>query len=75
MVVVFTKYDRLLISKMLELGLDNESQGIEVANKVCDNCVESLKSVVSGMNPPIPMPIYVTVSGIIFHSFQDRCHG
>ena len=75
MVVVFTKYDRLVTSKMIELELDNESQGIEAADKVCDYCVKSLANVVSGMKPPIPMPTYVEVSGIIFHSLYDRCHG
>ena len=75
MVVVFTKYDRLLASMMIELELDYDSQGIEAANKVCDDCVESLKNVVSRMNPPIPMPSYVTVSCINFHYLYDRCHG
>ena len=75
MVVVFTKYDRLVTSKMIELELDDESQGIEAANKVCDDCVQSLTNVASGMKPPIPMPTYVKVSGIISHSLYDRCHG
>ena len=75
MVVVFTKYDRLVMSKMIELELDNENQGIEAANKVCGDCVRSLTKVVSEMKPPIPMPTHVKVSGMIFHSFYDRCHG
>ena len=73
MVVVFTKYDRLLMSKRIEL--EDDSQGTEAANKVCDDCVQSLKNVVSGMKPPIPMPTYVKVSGIISNSFYDQCHG
>jgi hypothetical protein len=70
--VVFTKYDALLVSKKDELG---DIQGIEGAKEVHDTCVRSLKNIVSGMKPPIPEPLHVKVSGIISHSLYDRCHG
>ena len=72
MVVVFTKYDRLLISKKDEFG---DKEGPDEAGKVYDACVLSLKNIVNGMNPPMPMPIYVKVSGIISHSLYDQRHG
>ena len=68
MVVVFTKYDRLLASTKFEFG---ESLGREKAEEVCDTCVQSLKGVVNGMKPPIPVPVFVKVSGIISHSLYD----
>ena len=72
MMVVFTKYDLLLVYKKDEYGDD---QGYEEAEKVCDACVRSLKYIVNRMNPPIPVPIYVKVSGIISHSLYDQRHG
>ena len=82
-VVIFTKYDKLLESKKLELQADDENlageeldnQSNEEAKKVLDLCVRSLKRVVSLMNPPIPEPSHVNVSGIISHSLFDQCHG
>ena len=71
MVVIFTKYDKLLIRKKDEFP----DQGNEKANEVYDTCVLSLKNVVNGMNPPMPMPIYVKVSGIMTHSLYDQRHG
>jgi hypothetical protein len=68
MVVVFTKYDRLLMSKMDEFG---ESLGSEKAKEVYDTCVQSLKKIADGMKPPIPVPISVKVSGIVSHSLYD----
>jgi hypothetical protein len=65
MVVVFTKYDRLLVSKKDEFG---KSLGSEKAEEVYDTCVQSLKKIVNGMKPPIPVPIFVKVSGIMSHS-------
>ena len=72
MVVVFTKYDRLLMSKKDEYG---EIEGNERAKEVYDTCVRSLKNIVSGMKPPIPEPRHVKISGTISHSLYDRCHG
>ena len=72
MVVVFTKYDRLLLSKRDEFG-DEEGPG--EAEKVYDACVRSLENIVNGMRPPIPVPIYVKVSGIISHSLYVQHHG
>jgi hypothetical protein len=71
-VVVFTKYDRLLVSKKDEFG---ESLGSEKAKEVYDNCVQSLKNIVSKLKLPITELLYVKVSGIISHSLYDRCHG
>ena len=71
MVVVFTKYDRLLISKKEEFP----DQGNEKAEEVYDACVLSLKNIVNRMNPPIPVPMFVKVSGIISHSLYDQRHG
>jgi hypothetical protein len=82
-VVVFTKLDKLLESKRLELcednknlvgeGLDNQVK--EEAEKVEASCVESLKKLVGEMKPSIPEPSYVKVSGMIAHSLFDQCHG
>ena len=72
MVVVFTKYDRLLISKKDEFG---DKEGPDEARKVYDACVVSLKNIVNGMKPPISEPIFVKVSGIISHSLYDQRHG
>ena len=73
MVVVFTKYDRLLISKKDEFD-NNPTRGFEEAEKVYDACVLSLKNIVNRMNPPIPVPIFLKVSGIISHSLYDQRH-
>ena len=72
--VVFTKYDRLVMSKKDEFGDD---QGNEAANRVYDTCVKSLKNTVSKLELPLPELLYVkvSVSGIISHSLYDRCHG
>jgi hypothetical protein len=71
LVVVFTKYDRLLISKKDEFG----DQGNEKAKEVYDACVQSLKDILSKLKLPITELLYVMVSGIISHSLYDRCHG
>ena len=82
--VVFTKYDKLLDSKKLELqeddnnnlvGVDLDNRSKEEAKKVHDDCVGSLKSAVSLMKQPMPEPSHVNVSGIISHSLFDQCHG
>ena len=72
--VVFTKYDRLVMSKKDEFGDD---QGNEAANRVYDDCVKSLKNIVSKLELSLPELLYVkvSVSGIISHSLSDRCHG
>ena len=72
--VVFTKYDRLVLTKKVEFG---DGHGNEVANKVYDDCVKSLKNIVSKLGLPLTELLYVkvSVSGIISHSLYDRCHG
>ena len=70
--VVFTKYDELLMSKKVEFG---DNQGYEEAGKIYHACVQSLKHIVNGMKSPIPVPIFVKVSGIISHSSYDQRHG
>ena len=65
MVVVFTKYDRLLISKKDEFP----DQGNEKAEEAYDTCVRSLEKIVKGMHPPMQVPIFVKVSGIVFSFF------
>jgi len=71
-VVIFTKFDKLLDSKKLELHDDNESlvgedldnRSKEEAKRVHDICVGSLKSAVSVMKLPMAEPSHVKVSGI-----------
>ena len=80
--VVFTKIDKLLDSKKLELqdddknlvGEDLDNRCKEEATKVHDICVGSLERVVSKMKPPVPVPSHVNVSGMISHSLFDQCH-
>jgi hypothetical protein len=79
LVVVFTKYDKLLRTKKGELQEDNPGMKPKVldewskmgAQEVLDICVQSLERTMSGMNTP--MPRYVNVSSIISHSLFDRC--
>ena len=71
LVVVFTKYDRLLISKKDEFG----DQGNEKAKEVYDACVQSLNDILSKLKLPITELLYVKVSSIISHYLYDRCHG
>ena len=78
-VVVFTKYDRLVSSKRDELKEDDNSlsedslrgQSEEEVRKVIDGCVESLKATADTLSKTtaIPTPHYVIVSGIIFPIF------
>ena len=83
LVVVFTKSDKLLESKRLELQEENQSLvGEDLENlsklevkKVYDTCEKSLKDVVNGMSPQIPEPRHVKVSGIISRSLFDQRHG
>ena len=79
LVVVFTKYDRLLRTKKGELQEDNPGMKPEVLDKrskkeaqqVLDICVQSLERTMSEMNTP--MPHSVNVSGTISHSLFYRC--
>ena len=79
LVVVFTKYDRLLRTKKDELQEDHPGLKPEViderskkeAQQALDRCVQSLKNTMSEMNTP--MPHYVNVSSRISHSLFDRC--
>ena len=81
--VVFTKSDKILESKRIELQEDNKSlvgddldnRSKAEAKKVHDACVQSLESTVSRMKPPIPTPRHRKVSGIISHSLLGLCHG
>ena len=81
-VVVFTKFDKLLESKMRELQSDDENLvGEELDNRSNEEanamCVGSLKPerAMSEMKQLMPGPRYVDVSGIISHSLFDQCHG
>jgi len=77
LVVVFTKYDKLLWTKKRELkgdhpGLkpeDLDDQSKTEAQQALDICVQSLKNTMSKMNTP--MPHSVNVSSIISHSLFD----
>jgi hypothetical protein len=79
LVVVFTKYDRLLRTKKDELQEDHPGLKAEALDKrskkeaqqVLGICVQSLERTMSGMNTP--MPHYVNVSGIISHLLFDQC--
>jgi hypothetical protein len=79
LVVVFTKYDKLLRTKKGELQDDNpgmkpvvlDQRSKEEAQQVLHICVESLERTMSGMNTPTPR--YVKVSSIISHSLFDQC--
>jgi hypothetical protein len=74
-VVVFTKYDRLLRSKKIELKGDNDApdpddlirRSKEESQKVLDGCVQSLKGAMIRLETQ--MPRHVNVSSIKFHSF------
>jgi hypothetical protein len=78
-VVVFTKYDRLLRSKKIELRGDNDHpdpedlvrRSQEEARKVLDRCVQSLEGAMNRLETQ--MPRHVNVSSTIFHSFSDSC--
>jgi hypothetical protein len=79
LVIVFTKYDRLLRTKKDELQEDNPGMKPEVLDKrskkeaqqVLNICVQSLERTMSEMNTPIPH--LVKVSGTISHSLFYRC--
>jgi len=80
-VVVFTKYDRLVSSKRVELQEDDNSlsedllreRSKEEAQKVLDGCIQSLKATADTLSnvgtPRTPTPHHVSVSGIIFPLF------
>ena len=75
--VVFTKSDKLLESKTIELqeeydslvGEDLEIRIKKEVEKVHDTCERSLEKARSRMDPPIPELRHVKVSGIISRSF------
>lgn len=75
--VIFTKYDLLLRTKVSELREDlvaedrlpEESK--QESQKALDKCVDLLQRTVKTLN--IPMPPYVTVSSAISHSLFDLC--
>ena len=77
-VVVFTKYDRLLRTKRAELRDDDNSLTSEVlekrskeeGQKVFATCVQSLERTVSRLK--IQMPLYVKVSSIVSYSCFDQ---
>lgn len=78
-VVVFTKYDRLLRSKKIELKYENDNldpddliqQCREDARKKLDRCVQSLEGAMIRLETP--MPRYVNVSSIMSHFPPDEC--
>jgi hypothetical protein len=78
-VVVFTKYDQLLRSKMAELQEDDKSLDAEAlderskeeAQKAFNICVGSLEQAMS--RTKTPMPRYERCSSIISYSSLDQC--
>ena len=86
-VVVFTKYDRLVNSKKAELHEEDKSlsedslreRSKQEALNVLDVCIQSLKSTADTLGnketPQTPTPHHVSVSGIIFpsHCLFDPC--
>ena len=74
-VIVFTKYDRLVRTKMEELREEDASlsgdvlreRGKEKARKAFDKCIRSLERTLRDMNPP--KPPHVNVSGMYFPLF------
>jgi len=77
-VVVFTKYDRLLRSKKIELKGDNDNpdpedlirRSREESRKVLGRCVQSLEGAMIRLETQ--MPRHVNVSSMISHSFFDQ---
>ena len=75
--VVFTKYDRLLRSKKIELKGDDDGpdsadliqRSEEEAQKVMDSCLQSLDSAMSRLRTQ--KLCSAKVSGIISYSFSD----
>ena len=85
-VIVFTKYDRLVKTKRIELQEDNDSLSEDVlrerskeeAGKVLDMCIKSLEGTLRDMDTresqmPMPRPHHVNVSGIDFPCSFDPC--
>ena len=75
--VIFTKYDLLLRTKISELQEDKlpeelvgDQSKIESQNAL-KKCVELLERTVNTLK--IPVPTYVTVSSTISHSLFDQC--
>jgi hypothetical protein len=76
-VVVFTKYDRLIRSKKIELKGDNDNLDLEYLNKrskeearkVLDGCMRSLEGAMVRLKTPVPR--YVNVSSITSHFPPD----
>ena len=74
-VIVFTKYDRLVRTKVDELREEDSSlsgdvlreRGKEKARKAFDRCIWSLERVLRDVNAP--KPPHVNVSGIYFPLF------
>lgn len=80
-VVVFTKYDLLVRTKMVELSEDNpglgqeylDNQSKEEARKHLAKYTQLLSRTSSAMR--IPVPPIVNVSGIISDPLFNQCHG
>ena len=83
-VIVFTKYDRLVRTRRLELQEDDDSlsedilreRSEEAARNVLDVCIESLERTLRDMytrESEMPMPQHVNVSGINFPYLFDPC--
>ena len=77
-VLVFTKYDKLLRTKKYELEQDHkksldskvlDKQSSAAAQKAFEKCVRSLEETMKGWNTP--MPSHVNVSSIVPFSFFD----
>jgi len=78
-VVIFTKYDRLVRTKRAELREDYEDLWGEELYKLSreeaqislDNCVTSLRDTMKRMQ--IPMPPYMPMSSMISRYLFDQC--
>ena len=79
-VVVFTKYDRLVWSKRKELEEDYtnlgpeelDRRGTEEAQKVLDTCVQSVVSAYHRLGLKEQTPRHASVSGIFSHPYSDQ---
>ena len=75
--VIFTKYDLLLRTKISELQEDKlpeelvGDQSKKESQIALEKCVDLLQRTVKILK--IPMPTYVTVSSTISHSLYDQC--
>jgi hypothetical protein len=79
-VVVFTKFDRLVWSKRKELeedyinlgSEDLDKRGTEEAQKILDTCVQSVESAFRRLRLMEQTPRHANVSSIFSHPYSDQ---